>query len=235
MRGEEVVKRRRLHLGSDQEHTVYEAELVGMILAVKMLQEEGAGRGGSMALGVDNQAAIRSTKAFHSQPGHYLVDQLHDDLRKLIPDDDERKMIIRWTPGHKGILGNEAADEEAKRAANGESSECRELPKAFPSRRNQGRSQRRNAQLPTIRDDPLDRSHSTIQQIRAQDRLTPEKTQLPHLPTPHRPHRAQQISFPTSMPRIHEPAQRPQRQDRPTQMQPQTLDSETSHHQRRRK
>lgn len=134
MRGNEVVKSRRLHLGSDGEHTVYEAELVGMILAVKMLHKEGAGQGGSMSMGVDNQAAIRATKAFHSQPGHYLVDLLHDDLRKLIPGNDERKLTIRWTPGHRGIIGNKAADIEAKKAANGDSSEGRELPKAFLNR-----------------------------------------------------------------------------------------------------
>ncbi|KAG1888284.1 hypothetical protein F4604DRAFT_1674658 [Suillus subluteus] len=62
MRGGEVVKEKRFHLGSDREHTVYEGEIVGMILAVELLREERGG--GTMALGVDNQAAISATNAF---------------------------------------------------------------------------------------------------------------------------------------------------------------------------
>ncbi|KAG1867714.1 hypothetical protein F4604DRAFT_2021351 [Suillus subluteus] len=72
MRGGEVVKEKQFHLGNDQEHMVYEGEIVGMILAVELLREEGGG--GTMALGVDNQAAISATNAFVSKPGHYLMD-----------------------------------------------------------------------------------------------------------------------------------------------------------------
>jgi ribonuclease HI len=115
LRNGEVERTKRVYLGSDQEHTVYEGEMVGMILAIELLKEEGGS--GSMALGVDNQAAIWATKAFVSKPGHYLMDKFHDDLRKLIPAHDERKLIVRWTPGHHGIPGNEAADEHAKMAA----------------------------------------------------------------------------------------------------------------------
>ncbi|KIK35404.1 hypothetical protein CY34DRAFT_43728, partial [Suillus luteus UH-Slu-Lm8-n1] len=96
--------------------TVYEAELAGMILAIQILREEGGGRGDAMALGVDNQAAILTTTSFQSRPGHYLADIFHDDLRNLLPHEDGRKLIVRWTPGHEGIPGNEAADEEAKKA-----------------------------------------------------------------------------------------------------------------------
>jgi hypothetical protein len=74
-------------LGSGNEHTVYEGEPVGMILAVELLREEGGL--GSLSLGVDNQAAIAASGAFNSKPGHYLMDIFHDDLRKLIPDHDE--------------------------------------------------------------------------------------------------------------------------------------------------
>ncbi|KAG2739807.1 hypothetical protein P692DRAFT_201729067, partial [Suillus brevipes Sb2] len=117
MSGARVIGEKKFHLGNEEEHTVYEAEIIGMILAVQLLKE--AGGEGTMALGVDNQAAIRSTSSFHSQPGHYLVDKFHDDLRDLLPEADGRKLVIRWTPGHKGIAGNEAADEHAKRAARG--------------------------------------------------------------------------------------------------------------------
>lgn len=130
MRDNEVIGSKRFHLGSDREHTVYEAELVGMILAVQLLKETG-GRRGTISLGVDNQAAIRATEAFRSQPGHYLTDQFHDDLRRLIPEHDESKLKVRWTPGHVGIPGNEEADTHAKRAARGESSDTRAQPKSL--------------------------------------------------------------------------------------------------------
>jgi len=93
MRGEEVVREKRFHLGSDKEHAVYEGELIGMILAVELLREEGGK--GTLALGVDNQAAITATGAFNSKPGHYLMDIFHDDLRKIIPAHDQRKLVIR--------------------------------------------------------------------------------------------------------------------------------------------
>ena len=37
--------------------------------------------------------------------------------------------MLRWTPGHEGILGNERANEEAKRVAKGESSDKRLFPR----------------------------------------------------------------------------------------------------------
>ena len=86
-----------------------------------------------MALGVDNQAAIRATNAFQSKPGHYLMDKLHDDLRTLFPAEGDGKLIIRWTAGHVGIPGNEQADEQAKKAARGETSATHLLPLSLRS------------------------------------------------------------------------------------------------------
>jgi len=37
MRGDEAIRKKRFHLGSEKEHMVYEGELVGMILAVELL------------------------------------------------------------------------------------------------------------------------------------------------------------------------------------------------------
>jgi hypothetical protein len=83
MEGERVVRERRFHLGSDKEHTVYEGEAVGMILVVQLVKEEIEARGNqrlTIVVGIDNQAAIRSTTSFQSKPSHYLIDTFHNDL-----------------------------------------------------------------------------------------------------------------------------------------------------------
>lgn len=135
MEGDEMVDERRLYLGKTKEHTVYEGEVVGMILVVELLRERTrrTRERPMMALGVDNQAAIHATGGFQSRPGHYLLDIFHDDLHRMLSRKDDQKLIICWSAGHIGIPGNEAADEQAKRTACGESSEYRKLP---PSLRN---------------------------------------------------------------------------------------------------
>lgn len=131
MEGDRMVDERRFYLGKTEEHTVYEGEIVGMILVVELLRERTRRRGRArltMALGVDNQAAIRATGGFQLKPGHYLINMFHDDLRCLLPKNDDQKLIIRWSAGHIGIPGNKAADEQAKCAARGENSENSKLP-----------------------------------------------------------------------------------------------------------
>ncbi|KAG2043295.1 hypothetical protein BDR03DRAFT_812345, partial [Suillus americanus] len=92
MRGKQMIREKKFYLGTETQHTVYEAEIIGMILAVQLLREEG--RKGTMSLGVDNQAAIIAVGTFHSQPGHYLVDKFHNDLQEFLLDNDSRKLVI---------------------------------------------------------------------------------------------------------------------------------------------
>lgn len=106
MEGKRRIREIRFYLGSADKYTVYEGEVVGMILAVKLLWDEKLKRGGrrrTMALGVDNQAAIRATGASQSKPGHCLMDFFHDDLHNLLLYYNNDKLIIRWSAGHIGI------------------------------------------------------------------------------------------------------------------------------------
>jgi len=122
---------RALHhsLGPETEHTVHEAELVGILLGMHLISTEKHG-GTSFAIGVDNQAAI---KAFHSamrNPGHHLAREilrLANQIRKR-RQKGNYGLIMRWTAGHEGIAGNEQVDREAKRAAEGLTSEKKTLP-----------------------------------------------------------------------------------------------------------
>jgi len=101
-------------------------------VAVDLLREEGSK--GTLALGVDSQAAIKATGTFNSKAGHYHMDILYDDIWTLILAHDQRKLIVRCSPGHQGIPRSEVADEQAKQAAGGDNSAARLLPRSLKRR-----------------------------------------------------------------------------------------------------
>ena len=70
---------------------------------------------------VDNQAAIKTGDVLTTKPGHYLIDHFARLIRAICRKHDciKKDIIVRWVAGHKDVKGNEEADEEAKKAAEG--------------------------------------------------------------------------------------------------------------------
>jgi len=63
------------HLGPESKHTVHEAELIGITLALHLIQSERS-KNDSFAIGTDNQATL---EAFHSsmrKPAHYAAREI---------------------------------------------------------------------------------------------------------------------------------------------------------------
>ncbi|RDB28923.1 putative RNA-directed DNA polymerase from transposon X-element [Hypsizygus marmoreus] len=116
----------RYRLGSAKRHTVYEGECVGAIMGLKLILQERNVRTASIC--IDSQAAITATTLIKPAAGHYLLDAFHYVLDREVGTHEDFLLTIRWTPGHQGTIGNERADEEAKKAARGDTSEKRRLP-----------------------------------------------------------------------------------------------------------
>jgi ribonuclease HI len=118
-----------LHLGPESEHTVHEVELVGILLGMQLISTE-KHRSTMFAIGVDNQAAIKAFQSAMRSLGHHLAREIIKTASKIQRQRSRRRYVltIRWTAGHEGIEGNEAADTEAKRAVEGLSLDKRQLP-----------------------------------------------------------------------------------------------------------
>jgi RNase H len=90
------------------------------------------------------------TRRERAIPGQYLVNTIHRQIQGVIEQQPGVRVVMRWVPGHEGIEGNERADEEAKRAAKGETSHEWEIPiecwGVFPISR-AAEIQRHNAEL----------------------------------------------------------------------------------------
>ena len=104
-------------------HTVFEAELVSMILAAHLLNaNEDLPLPASIF--VDNQAAILAGERPTTKLGHYLSIR----FREIIQEIHNRHSITKedvslcWIVGHRNIIGNEEADKEAKEAATNKNS-----------------------------------------------------------------------------------------------------------------
>ena len=119
------------HLGTTEHHTVFEAELVGLLLGLHLIKTEKTRT--SYALGADNQAALTAVATPETRSGHYLAEIFLSTAFNLRKRNGTANYSLRlgWTAGHVNIEGNKLADEEAKKAAEGKTTEKSMLPKAL--------------------------------------------------------------------------------------------------------
>jgi len=128
------------HLGSLKRHTTFEGETVGSMLAAWMLQGQPEVGQSKITSYTDSQAFIKATGTRKPGPGQYLImdylsltETMNNDANSLHPT-GTIKFALKWVAAHKGVTGNERVDEEAKKAAQGESSLLEELPPALRKR-----------------------------------------------------------------------------------------------------
>ena len=124
--GEEQPIVLRYHLGPSSRHSVYEAEIVGLILGIHLLLQLISASAASCA--ADNTPCLLAIQNRRPHPAHHLLDRLLTSLEKLRQRHPGLKLTFRWVPGHRNLDGNERADAEAKRAARKEASPHAELP-----------------------------------------------------------------------------------------------------------
>lgn len=123
-------KRLTFHLGPPDNHTVFEAEAVGLLLGIHLASQEPDVR--KVRLGLDNMAVISASRWCKPRPGHHIIRKAHDALEIMMQrardNDTPISFHAEWTPGHCGVHGNELADQAAKAAAQGLSSPDDALP-----------------------------------------------------------------------------------------------------------
>jgi ribonuclease HI len=117
----------RFHLGSEKRHVVYDAELVGAMLALHLLSEERNVR--KAWIGIDNQAVLLALSSTTVKSAPHLIIAIAELAQKLTRTHGGLSISTTWVPAHEGVPGNELADIAAKEAARGTSSAPRDLPK----------------------------------------------------------------------------------------------------------
>ena len=134
----------KLHfqLGSQQHHMVYEGEGIGAILGAKLVAREWGAR--SVIFYIDNLAVIQATQLTKPTPGHHIIDALHRHINTLKARNHDLRFTFKWIPGHRGVEGNEKADEQAKKAITEGSSSAQNLPKMLRDTLQHSKHQEKN-------------------------------------------------------------------------------------------
>jgi ribonuclease HI len=105
------------NLGSDEDHTVYEAEAVGLTLAAHLLSTERPLTFPASIL-ADNQAVLKFGESTTPKARHYLVEHFRRMMETLKRTHRRHgyDVTVRWIAAHNEVEGNELADKEAKSA-----------------------------------------------------------------------------------------------------------------------
>ena len=134
--------RLRFYLGNANQHTSYEAEAVGLLLAAWMIHHERNALKGRIAIYVDNQAIIQAITNPRAKSSQYIIAELLRLMEEckgavdVCSTDTPTSVKVTWISAHSGVDGNELADGEAKLAAMGKTSPpialpellCKQLP-----------------------------------------------------------------------------------------------------------
>ncbi|PPR06479.1 hypothetical protein CVT24_002565, partial [Panaeolus cyanescens] len=104
--------RRAVRLGDPEENTVYEAELMGLVLGMEMAIEKKFK--GAVHIGLDNQAVLATIRSRKPRFAQHIWTRFEKLVKSYLKKDRSNMVILRWVPGHEGVEGNEKADEAAK-------------------------------------------------------------------------------------------------------------------------
>jgi len=114
----QVAKILHYHLGSEKEHTVYEAEGVGITMALHLLKSRNRQITRPISICSDSQALLKALDNQRPHAGHYILDKIHDLAEELHAKQDgllnraERREMISsgrtWKGKTKGIINLQA-------------------------------------------------------------------------------------------------------------------------------
>lgn len=119
-------------LGPTRHHTIYEGEGIRAVLGTCLIKKEWGIW--PAYIYIDNQASITAMTLTKPNPGHYIFDAFHNTITALQKVHSSIKIKVKWVPGHKGMEGNDQADEEVKKAIMEGSSNTDGLPKFLCNR-----------------------------------------------------------------------------------------------------
>ncbi|KAF5327397.1 hypothetical protein D9619_004072 [Psilocybe cf. subviscida] len=128
----EPIATRHYHLGPASQYTTYDAEWVGILLAVWLLTTAiNQARIGisNIRIYADNQSVIQTLEKGKPGPAQHIADAVQD-IAETTRNKGPRikKFDIRWISAHSDVTRNEKVDIEAKAAAHGTTSEDQDLP-----------------------------------------------------------------------------------------------------------